>query len=95
MRGIFKKLNVWHCLILFALPIILALINSNWIFNNFNIDDYIYLGFQLDLPKYTNWEPASTYYFIDRISWLAPTYVIRQLLSPLWQILSFTYQCII
>lgn len=83
MFSIIRKLNLWHCCILLGFPILLILINPNWIFNTFIIDDYIYLGYQIDLPRYVGWNPSDVYYFIDRISWFAPTYAIRQVLSPL------------
>lgn len=83
MVDVIRKLNLWHILILISLPIILALINSNWVFNNFIIDDYIYLGYQMDLPNYLNWEPSASHYFIDRISWFLPTYAIHQILPHL------------
>lgn len=78
-----KKLNIVHIMMILALPIVLALINPNWIFNVNIADDYIYLGYQLDFPKYTNWSPATDMYFIERISWILPTYLIRQVTSPL------------
>ncbi|HRF94141.1 MAG TPA: glycosyltransferase family 39 protein, partial [Aggregatilineales bacterium] len=83
MRSIIQKLNFWHILILCAFPIVLALINPNWIFNTYIVDDFIYLGYQIDLPKYIDWYPSNGYYFIDRISWLVPTYYIRQIVPPL------------
>lgn len=69
--------------IIALLPIILAIINPNWIFNAWVIDDYHYLGYQLALPKYVGWEPANSHYFIERIAWLLPTYWIRQITTPL------------
>jgi hypothetical protein len=69
--------------IIALLPIILAIINPNWIFNAWVIDDYHYLGYQLALPKYVGWSPADGHYFIERISWLLPTYWLRQITSPL------------
>ncbi|MDX2075547.1 MAG: glycosyltransferase family 39 protein [bacterium] len=78
MRSIIQKLTFGHILILCAFPIVLALINPNWIFNTYIVDDYIYLGYQIDLPNYINWYPSNGYYFIDRISWLVPTYYIHQ-----------------
>lgn len=78
-----KKLNVAHIALILALPIVLALINPNWIFNVHMVDDYIYLGYQLDFPKYVGWSPSSDVYFIERISVILPGYIIRDLFSPL------------
>jgi hypothetical protein len=66
-----------------CLPILLALINPNWIFNPHITDDYIYLGYQMEMPRYTDWFPAANRYFGERVSWIAPTYSIRQLFSPM------------
>ncbi|MCU0481203.1 MAG: hypothetical protein MUE54_08320, partial [Anaerolineae bacterium] len=78
-----RKLNWVHIGLVVTLPIILALINPNWIFNPSMADDYIYLGYQLGFPKYIGWHPSETHYFIERISWILPGYVIRQIFSPL------------
>jgi 4-amino-4-deoxy-L-arabinose transferase-like glycosyltransferase len=87
---IFRRLNVFHIAILLVLPVILALINPNWLFNlSFRhdfiimVDDYIYTGYQMAFPQYVGWYPSDTLYFIDRVSWTLPSYVIHQLFSPL------------
>ncbi|HRF95700.1 MAG TPA: hypothetical protein PLZ51_10915, partial [Aggregatilineales bacterium] len=72
-----------HLILMFCLPIVLALINPNWIFNPHITDDYIYLGYQMEMPRYTDWFPAANRYFGERVSWIAPTYPIRQLFSPM------------
>jgi hypothetical protein len=78
-----KKLNYQHLLLVIALPIVLILINPNWIFSSNIADDYIYLGYQMNLPKYFGWEPSVNMYFIERMSWILPGYGIRQIFSPL------------
>jgi hypothetical protein len=83
MRSIIQKIHFGHISLLVIFPIILAFINPNWIFNTYIIDDYIYLGYQIDLPAYIGWYPSDSHYFIERISWLLPTYYVRQLFSPL------------
>ncbi|MDZ4672258.1 MAG: hypothetical protein SH821_15425, partial [Phototrophicales bacterium] len=83
MRLFIQKLNFGHIALLVIFPIILALINPNWIFNTYIIDDYIYLGYQIDLPAYIGWYPSDSQYYIDRISWILPSYYVRQLFSPL------------
>lgn len=78
-----KKLNIVHIMMILALPIVLALINPNWIFNVNMADDYIYLGYQLNFPKYVGWLPSSDVYFIERMSIILPGYFIRNIFSPL------------
>jgi len=85
-----RRLNFVHIAILLVLPVILALINPNWLFNlSFRhdfiimVDDYIYTGYQMAFPQYVGWYPSDTLYFIDRVSWTLPSYVIHQLFSPL------------
>ncbi|MCL4253231.1 MAG: hypothetical protein KJ043_05575, partial [Anaerolineae bacterium] len=83
MMAVFKKLNGVHIGLIVALPIILTLINPNWIFNLNMTDDYIYLGYQMALPKYVGWFPSDVHYFIERLSIILPGYVVRQIFSPL------------
>ncbi len=83
MTNILKKLNWVHIGLILILPIILALINPNWIFNASITDDYIYTGYQLALPKYVGWIPSESHYFIERLSVTLPGYVIRHFFSPL------------
>jgi hypothetical protein len=83
MTTILKKLNWVHVGLILVLPIILVLINPNWIFNASITDDYIYTGYQLALPKYVGWSPSESHYFIERLSVTLPGYVIRQFFSPL------------
>ncbi|MDX2078852.1 MAG: hypothetical protein SFZ02_20630 [bacterium] len=85
-----RRLTLWHITVLLALPILLALINPNWLFNlSFShdfiimVDDYIYTGYQMALPQYVGWYPSDTMYFIERISWILPGYIVRQIASPL------------
>ncbi|MCU0481201.1 MAG: glycosyltransferase family 39 protein [Anaerolineae bacterium] len=79
----FRKLNLTHLALVIALPITLILINPNWIFNAGIADDFIYLGYQLDFPKYIGWAPSSLMYFIERFSFTLPAYFVRQITSPL------------
>ena len=78
-----KPLRISHIILILCLPILLAFINPNWIFNPHITDDYIYLGYQMEMPRYTDWFPAADRYFGERVSWIAPAYIIRQLTSPL------------
>lgn len=85
-----RRLNGVHAILLLALPIFLALINSNWLFNlSFShdyiimVDDYIYTGYQMAFPQYVGWFPSDTLYFIERMSWILPGYLLNQVASPL------------
>lgn len=80
--AILKKLNYWHIALIILLPIMLALINPNWIFNVNMADDYDYLGYQLYFPKFTDWYPSADVYLIERMTVILPGYVIRQIVSP-------------
>ncbi|MCL4252263.1 MAG: hypothetical protein KJ043_00620, partial [Anaerolineae bacterium] len=78
-----KKLNIVHTMTILVLPILLALINPNWIFNVNMVDDYVYLGYQMDLPKYLGWNPSNDGHVIERWSAILPGYIVRELFSPL------------
>lgn len=85
-----KKLTPIHLIALILLPIILALINPNWLFNlSFGhdyiimVDDYIYTGYQMALPQYIGWYPSDIKYFIERLSWILPGYALHQVTTPL------------
>lgn len=85
-----KKFNFIHIVLILALPIVLALINPNWLFNlSFShdfiimVDDYIYTGYQLAFPQYVGWLPSDTLYFIERLPIILPGYVLNQITSPL------------
>lgn len=84
MHTLRQQLNWGHLALLVSLPIFLALINPNWIFNAGIADDYIYLGYQMALPKYIGHYPTTETYFVERLSVILPAYPIRQLLPPLW-----------
>ncbi len=85
-----KRLNLIHLTLLLALPILLALINPNWLFNlSFShefiimVDDYIYTGYQLAFPQYVGWFPSDTLYFIERLTVILPVYLLNQVTTPL------------
>ncbi len=77
-----RRFNWVHIGVISILPIILAFINSNWIFNLSMADDYIYLGYQLDFSKYIGWHPSDSSYFIERLIVIIPSAIIRQIFSP-------------
>ncbi|MCU0481202.1 MAG: hypothetical protein MUE54_08315 [Anaerolineae bacterium] len=86
----FKKFTFAHLIALGILPIFLALINPNWLFNlSFShdyiimVDDYIYTGYQMALPQYVGWYPSNIKYFIERLSWILPGYALNQVTTPL------------
>ena len=88
--NMFKKLTPLHLIALLLLPVILALINPNWLFNlSFGhdyiimVDDYIYTGYQMALPQYVGWYPSDIKYFIERLSWILPGYALHQITTPI------------
>ncbi len=79
-----RSLNWVHIILILSLPIILALINPNWVFStNFLYDDYIYLGHFLDLYGYIGWYPTNEFYFYERITWTVPGAIIHDIFNPL------------
>ncbi len=79
-----RSLNITHITLILSLPIILALINPNWMFNNeIQSDDYFYLGHILDIQGYDEWYPATVTYFGERISWTIPSAIIHNLLPAI------------
>lgn len=78
----YKKITWWHVGVLIALPIILALINPNWLFNASAWDDYFYTGYMLELPRFVGWESSDNHYLIERVAWTMPNYVLHQRFSP-------------
>lgn len=70
---------------LVALPLVLAGLNSNWIFTppKGNIPDpWFYLAYFRNLYKLAPAFPSITRYFIDRVTWNVPGYWVYHLFPP-------------
>ena len=82
--------NVGHFLILLCLPLILCVINDNWIFNPVsftqgnNVDPWLYNGLFARYPDLSGLiTQQGNFYFIARIAWNALGYAFYHLFSPL------------
>jgi|GEM_PF-1295514 len=77
--------GVWHQLILFALPLLITLINPNWIYNPpvlNNVDTWIYTGLFRYFFDFADKHPSNWHYFIERLSWVLPGYAAYHIFSP-------------
>ena len=83
VKTLLSRFNWWHIALILVLPIILALINPNWIFNPSKYDDFYYLGYQIYLPEFAQMSFHQEQYFIERLMAILPGYYLRQVLSPL------------
>lgn len=78
-----KKIDL-SLLAIFVWPILLLLINNNWIFTSVTqglIDPWVYLGYFLDLPKHA--QAFSGTYYESRLPWILPGYFIYKILPHL------------
>ncbi|MGA7937650.1 MAG: hypothetical protein WCA35_29140 [Kovacikia sp.] len=74
----------WELWILLVVPLILVLINSEWIFTNAFlgfIDPWIYFGYFLDYPRYLHIFPNT--YYGTRLPWILPGYYVFHFLPPI------------
>jgi hypothetical protein len=74
-------------IIILALPMLLAALNSNWIFSpvtNFLPDAWFYTAYFRYFDSYASAFPSNTYYFVERITWNVPGYFVYKTLSPLY-----------
>src|SRR5258706_993321 len=73
-------------IIIFVFPILLASLNSNWIFTpatDFLPDPWFYLGYFRYFYAYAPAFPSNIYYFVERLTWNVPGYYIYQIFPPL------------
>ena len=78
-----KKIN-FHHLILLLFPILLLLLNKDWIYPNGYLgfaDEWLYTGYFLNLDQYLN--TFGLLYFGSRLSWILPGYALYHLFSPI------------
>jgi hypothetical protein len=82
-----KKLPIrvdWEIFVLLVLPLVLLLVNNEWIFTNAfagYIDSWMYLGYFVDFVKH-----LQTYrlgYYGTRLSWIIPGYLIYETFPPM------------
>jgi len=90
MNSFFKKITDDNYLkILLLVPILLVIINKDWIFSNAFVgfaDEWIYTGYFVNFQQlYSNFGTdfhGTPLYFISRLSWILPGYLLHSLFSP-------------
>lgn len=73
-------------LILFLLPLVFTAINSNWIFTppTPNMPDpWFYFSYFRYFFERAAEFPSNTHYFVERLTWIVPGYVIYHIFPPL------------
>ncbi|MEW6285845.1 MAG: hypothetical protein AB1509_06430 [Chloroflexota bacterium] len=73
-------------LILFLLPLVFTAINSNWIFTppTHNMPDpWFYFSYFRYFFERAAEFPSNTHYFVERLTWIVPGYVIYHIFPPL------------
>jgi hypothetical protein len=81
-----KKFRYSHILILFTFPLLLVLINNNWIFtpiDSMPMDPWFYFTNFLHFFAYAPVFPSNSHYFIERLTWNLPGYFIYHIFTPL------------
>jgi len=79
-------INKSDIFLILMFPILLSLLNSNWIFSpstDFLPDAWFYLGYFRYFDKYVSTFPSNVHYFVERITWNVPGYYIYKFLPPL------------
>jgi hypothetical protein len=75
----------WHVGILLVFPLLLTLINPNWLYNASalnDIDPWIYHALFRYWPDFATAPHLEIYYFADRLSWVLPGYALYQIFLP-------------
>jgi len=75
----------WHGVVVFALPLLITLINPNWIYNpNLlnRVDTWIYNGLFRYFFDFADKHPSNWHYYVERLSWVMPGYVLYHIFSP-------------
>ena len=78
-------LTEWHRVILFVLPLLITLINPNWIYNPpvlNQADTWIYNGLFRYFFDFANSYPSNSHYFIERLSAILPGYALYHVFTP-------------
>lgn len=73
-------------LFLLAFPLLLIVINRNWIFTpatNYMPDPWFYLAYFRYFDTYAPVFPSTASYFVERLTWNVPGFYIYQLFPPL------------
>jgi hypothetical protein len=79
--NICDDLKDYNLVIIFILPLLLLLLNDNWIFNHTPVDPLLYLGYILDYPQYV--KTFGETYYVSRLAHILPGYFIHKIFPPL------------
>lgn len=80
-----SMLKHWHVISLIALPLLITLINPNWIYNPDvlnDVDTWVYHGLFRYFFDFATTSPSNLHYFIERLSWILPGYVLYKIFTP-------------
>jgi len=80
-----RLLTEWHRVILFMMPLLITLINPNWIYNPpvlNNVDTWIYTGLFRYFFDFADKHPSNLHYFIERLSAILPGYALYHVFTP-------------
>jgi hypothetical protein len=78
-----------HRAILLALPWLIFILNSNWVYQGFgNYDPFYYFGHFIHFPHYQRLQPT---YAGERLAWVLPGYVLVHLLTPVYGTLALHF----
>lgn len=72
--------------IIFIFPILITILNSNWIFSptsNYLPDPGFYVGYFRYFFDYAPEYPSNIHYFVERVTWNIPGYLIYHILPSL------------
>src|SRR5688500_12479746 len=78
-------LKYWHVVLLIVLPLLITLIDPNWIYNPDvlnDVDPWIYHGLFRYFFDFATTSPSNLHYFIERLSWVLPGYVLYKIFAP-------------
>lgn len=75
-------LNQYDRILLFLLPLVITLINPNWIYNPQvlnGVDTWVYTGLFRDFFDLASQFPSNSHYFAERLTAILPGYLLYQL----------------
>jgi hypothetical protein len=81
LKSLLSESNTRHCLLLAAIPIVLSIVNSSWLYTEIgSLDPWVNVGYFLHYsdPTFFNY-----YYKIARLSWIIPGFVAYHVFQPI------------
>ena len=82
INAVFRK--YFNTIVIFFYPLILVLINSNWIFTPASLspDPWFYFAYFRYFNDYALSFPSNAHYFVERLTWDVPGYYINKIFQP-------------